>query len=106
VAFHVFRFRRFSSLLLLLLAGLIALVQIAVYLSITRANDSNARQHIKENLETGAKLFKQNLAERIDYLTGSAKVMSNDYPIRLLIMQEPIDRETLRSNLTSYAGRR
>ena len=90
---------------MLLLAGLIAVVQISVYLLVTRANRSNAIEHIEQNLQTGARIFQQNLAERIDYLAGSAKVMSRDYPIRQLIMQDPLDRHTLRSALVTYSER-
>ena len=103
MAFSVFRFRRFSSRLLLLLAGLVALVQVAVYLLISHFNEENAREHIEQNLQTGARIFQQNLAERIDYLASSAKVMSSDYPIRQLMMQDPLDRRTLRSALQSYS---
>jgi adenylate cyclase len=102
---RIFRFRRFSSQLLLLLAGLIALVQVAVYLLISRANEKNAIEHIEQNLQTGARIFHQNLAERIDYLAGSAKVMSSDYPIRQLMMQDPLDTRTLRSALQTYSER-
>ena len=90
---------------MLLLAGLIAVVQVAVYLLISRANERNAIEHIEQNLQTGAKIFRQNLSERINFLAGSAKVLSNDYQIRLLIMQDPLDRGTLRSVLNSYADR-
>jgi len=105
VALRLPRFRRFSTQLLFLLAGLFAIVQIAVYLLVSSANERNAREHIEQNLVTGAKIFRQNLSERIDFLAGSAKVLSNDYQIRKLIMQDPLDRETLRSTLASYADR-
>jgi len=105
VALRIFRFRRFSTQLLLLLAGLFSVVLISVYLLVSQANERNAREHIRQNLQTGAKIFRQNLSERIDFLAGSAKVLSNDYQIRKLIMQDPLDRETLRSNLSSYADR-
>ena len=105
MAFHVFRFRRFSSQLLLLVAGLVALVQVAVYFLIYHYNEKNAIEHIEQNLQTGARIFQQNLTERIDYLAGSAKVMSSDYPIKQLMMQDPLDRRTLRTNLESYGER-
>lgn len=105
MAFRIFRFRRFSSQLLLLLAGLIALVQVAVYLLVSRANEKNARQNIERNLQTGARLFRQNLGDRIDALSSSASLMSNDYATRLLLMQDPVDKKTLRSNLQSYVDR-
>ena len=105
MALRLPRFRRFSTQLLLLLAGLFAVVQIAVYLLVTRANENNARDHIAQNLRVGAKIFRQYLGERIEYLTGAAMVLSNDYAMRQLIIQDTIDRETLRSTLLSYADR-
>lgn len=105
MAARLFRFRRFSTQLLLLLAGLFAIVQISVYLLVSRANERNAIEHVEQNLRTGAKIFRQNLAERIAYLAGSAKVMSNDYAIKPLFMQDEMDRATLRSTLESYTSR-
>src|SRR6478736_1605261 len=90
---------------MLLLAGLIAVVQLAVYLLVSHANERSAFEHIDQNLRIGAKIFRQNLSERIDYLAGSAKLLSNDYQIRKLIMQDPVDRKTLQSTLRSYADR-
>jgi adenylate cyclase len=100
-----FQFRRFSTRLVCLLLGLLTTVLAAVYLLITRVNERNAIQHIDDNLKVGARIFQQNLAERINYLAGNAKVMSNDFQIRKLIMQDPLDKETLRSTLDSYADR-
>ena len=105
MAFRLFRFRHFSRQLLLLLVGLIALVQISVYLLITRANENNARKHIEQSLQTGARIFRQNLNERIEFLAGSAKVMSADAGIKPLLMQDPVDKNTLRSVLLSYTDR-
>jgi adenylate cyclase len=105
VALRLPRFRNFSRQLMLLLAGLIAVVQVAVYLLISRANERNAIEHIEQNLRTGAEIFRHNLTERIGYLSGSAKVMASDYPIRQLMIQEPLDRRTLRSALLSFRDR-
>lgn len=99
------RFRHFSSQLLLLLAGLFAVVQVSVYFLVSQANERNALGHIEQNLRGGAKIFRQYLSERIAYNTGAAMVLSNDYAMRQLIIQDPIDRETLRSTLLSYADR-
>ncbi len=90
---------------MLLLAGLIALVQVSVYLLVTRANESNAKEHVVQNLRVGAKIFRQNLSERIDFLTGSAKVMASDAAIKPLLMEDPVDKGTLRSVLLSYSER-
>jgi len=105
VALRIFHFRRFSSQLVVLLAGLISLVVFAVYLLIAHANKNNAIEHIDQNLQIGAKIFRQNLSERIEFLAGSAKVMSADAAIKPLLMQDPVDKDTLRSTLLSYTER-
>jgi adenylate cyclase len=105
VALRLPRFRRFSTQILVLLAGLFAIVQVSVYLLVTRANQRNAIEHIDRNLHTGAKIFRQNLSERIDFLAGSAKIMSNDYAIKPLLMADTVDHATLRTVLQSYIGR-
>ncbi|WP_438479447.1 adenylate/guanylate cyclase domain-containing protein [Oleiharenicola lentus] len=100
-----FRFRRLGSKLILLLAGLIAVVQVTVYVLISRENEQNAVTHINQNLELAARIFRDTLEQRIVYLTGAAEAMSGDYAIRRLLMQDPPDEPTLRSNLDSYADR-
>ena len=99
-----FRFRRFSRRLLLLLVGLMALVQLAVFTAISTANHSNAVAHIEENLRTGARLFENALDERIEFLMGSAALMSGDSAIKSLLIRNP-DPQTLRSILLSYTER-
>jgi len=99
------QFKHFSTRLICLLLGLLTVVLGTVYLLISRANEKNAIQHIEENLQIGAQIFRQNLGERIDYLARSAKVLSNDFQIRKLIIQEPLDTATLRSILDSYSER-
>ena len=102
---RILRLRRFNQQLMLLLAGLISVVQVSVYLLVTRANEANARKHIEQNLQTGAKVFRHNLIERIDFLASSAKIMSADAAIKPLLMQDPVDKATLRSVLLSYTDR-
>ena len=105
MAFRVFRFRRFSSQLLLLLAGLIAIVQVAVYLLISRANEHNAIEHSESNLELGSRVFDRAIQQRIESLANSASVMSQDYAIRQVLLQDTPDTATLSSNLKSYTQR-
>ena len=90
---------------MLLLAGLIAVVLGAVNLLVLHYNKQNAKEHIDENLRAGARIFHQNLSERIGYLIGSAQVIRYDYAIKQLLIQDPLDRETLRSALRSYTER-
>ena len=81
MALPSFQFHRFSTRLVCLLLGLLAGALGIVYLLIDRANRANAIDHIDQNLRNGALIFHQNLTERIDYLAGSAKVMSGDAAI-------------------------
>lgn len=105
MALRLPRFRRFSTQLLVLLAGLFAAVLLTVYLLVARANERNAREHIEQNLEVGARIFRRSIADRVAYLAGSAKVMSGDYAIRPLLMQDEPDAATLRTVLLSYEQR-
>lgn len=102
---HRFRFRRFSSRLLFLIAGLLALVQGTVYLIVSRANERNARMHIRENLAVGARVFHDTVEQRRDDMARSARLMSSDYAIRQLLLREPLDEATLHSILLSYVNR-
>lgn len=102
---HRFRFRRFSSRLLFLIAGLLALVQGTVYLIVARANERNARMHIRENLAVGARVFHDTVEQRRDDMARSARLMSSDYAIRQLLLREPLDEATLHSILLSYVNR-
>ncbi|MBP8257188.1 MAG: adenylate/guanylate cyclase domain-containing protein [Opitutaceae bacterium] len=100
----LFRFRRFSRRLLLLLVGLMALVQLAVFMAISTANHRNAIVSIGENLRTGSRLFQNALNDRIEFLEGSAGLMSGDSAIKSLLIRNP-DPQTLRSILLSYTER-
>ncbi len=87
-----------------LLVGLMALVQAAVFIAISTANHRNAVAQIGENLRTGARLFRNALDERIEFLKGGAALMSGDSAIKSLLIRNP-DPKTLRSVLMSYTER-
>lgn len=101
----LFSFRRFRTRLLLLILGLLAAALGASYFLVTRANQANAIAHIEENLAGALRVFWFSAKLRQDRLAQSAKVVSADWPIRTLYLQEEFDRRTLRSNLASYAER-
>lgn len=105
MALPSFQFHRFSTRLVCLLLGLLAGALGIVYLLIDRANRANAIDHIDQNLRNGALIFHQNLTQRIDFLAGSAKVMSGDAAIKPLLQQEVLDAATLRTTLVSYTHR-
>ncbi|HVU25192.1 MAG TPA: adenylate/guanylate cyclase domain-containing protein [Opitutus sp.] len=100
-----FRFRHFSSRLLFLMAGLLAVVQAIVYLLVARANERNARTHISQNLEVGARVFRDAVDQRRADLTRSAGLLQTDYAFRQVLLQDPLDQATLRSLLHSFVTR-
>jgi adenylate cyclase len=89
---------------MLLLVGLIAAVQGLVYLLVSQANERSALRQIQRNLDTGARVFQQSLAERIAALSTGARLMAEDYAIKPLLMRDP-DAATLRSTLLSFTQR-
>jgi adenylate cyclase len=105
VASRLFRFRRFRTRLLAVVLGLLAAALVLTYALVARANRENAIAHIEENLATSVRVFRFSVDARLQALADSAKVVSADWPLRTLYLQEELDRRTLRSTLTSYAER-
>ena len=101
----MFRLRRFSTRLLILLLGLLFAALAATYIFVSRASFSNAIAHAETNLALAAGIFDETTRQRIEYLAGSAAVMSGDYAIRQVLQQEVPDRATLSSTLESYTQR-
>ncbi|HYC71275.1 MAG TPA: adenylate/guanylate cyclase domain-containing protein [Opitutaceae bacterium] len=100
------RFRRFRSRLLALVLGLLAATLLVTYLLVARANRSNAIAHVEERLSGALKVFWFSVETRKQALADSAKVVSADWPLRTLYLQEgELDRLTLASTLASYAER-
>ncbi len=96
-----FRFRRFRTRLLVLIAGLVALVQGAGYLAVTRVNRHNAVEAISENLGYGARLFERLVQERLADNQVRAQLMTADYALRQLFIKNS-DQATIKSALLSY----
>jgi adenylate cyclase len=99
------RLRSFRTRLLLLVVGLVAAVLGAVYLSVKRATERNAREHIQAGLRIGANVFNETVAQRIDNLVRSAGVMTGDFAIRSVLLQDNPDPLTLASALRSFIER-
>ena len=104
-AFRLPQFRRFGSRLLFLIAGLVAISQVADYVLVKKANLRNAMERIDENLNQGAALFERRVNARLDELSGRAALMSDDYSIRQLFLKDQPDPATVRSALASYSVR-
>jgi len=101
----MFRFRRFRTRLLALVLGLLAAILLVTNLLVARANRANAIAHIEERLVGAVRVFWFSVDTRKQALTDSAKVVSADWPLRTLYLQEELDRPTLASTLASYAER-
>ncbi len=99
------RFRRFSVRLLALLLGLLFAALGLTYLLVSRANQQNALDHARANLAMGADIFDETIRQRIDYLAGSASVMTGDYAIKTVLQADRPDTATLSSTLKSYTRR-
>jgi adenylate cyclase len=105
VASGFFRYRRFSTRLLVLVLGLLAAALLSTYLLVKQANHDIAIKHIEEALAGDVKVFWTSIEFRKRFFTESAKVVSHDWPIRTLYLQEQLDLKTLRTTMESYAGR-
>ncbi len=101
----LFSFRRFRTRLLVLILGLLAAALGVSYVLVTRANRANAIAHIEQNLAGALRVFRFSVELRKERLAQSAKVVSADWPMRTLYLQDELDRHTLRSTLMSYAER-
>ena len=88
-----------------MLLGLLFAALAATYIFVSRANLSNALSHAEANLAIAAGIFDETTRQRIEYLAGSAAVMSGDYAIRQVLQQAVPDRATLGSVLQSYTQR-
>jgi adenylate cyclase len=99
------RFRRFRSRLLALVLGLLAATLLLTYVLVTQANRTNAIAHIEERLAGAVRVFSFSVETRKQALADSAKVVSADWPLRTLYLQDRLDRNTLASLLASYADR-
>ena len=103
--FRLFQFRRFGSRLLLLIAGLLALAQCANFVLVVWANRNTAIDRIHANLDKGALLFTHRVDARLDDLSSRAALMSGDYAIRQLFLEDRTDPATVSSALETYRVR-
>lgn len=100
-----FRFRHFRTRLIVLIAGLLAFVQIATYVVVSRANRSNALATINADLARAARQFANNARLREENLLRDARLMANDYAMKQLFLAEEFSPPTARSALASYSAR-
>ncbi len=97
------RFRRFSLRLLAVLLGLLFAVLAATYFVVSRANNTNARDHARSDLDRAGRFVDDAIKRRIEALAFSAKLMAGDYAIKQT--RATSSNETLASLLVSYTMR-
>ncbi len=102
---HRFRFRHFSTRMVLLIVGLVASLEAATYLLLARVYREDALARINEDLDLGARLFQRQVDQRVAGFITGARLMSGDYAIRQLFLQPELDHATIRSALLSYSER-
>lgn len=100
-----FRFRRFRTRLIVLIAGLLAFVQAGTYLLVSRANRANALATINADLARAARQFDNNARLREENLLRDARLMANDYAMKQLFLAAEFSAATARSALASYSAR-
>ncbi len=99
------RLRRFRTRLLLIILGLLLAALGSSYVLLTRVNRDNAISHIESNLSGALRVFWFSVELRQELLAQSAQVMSKDWLQIDLMLQDELDRNTLRTLLMSYADR-
>lgn len=97
------RFRRFRTLLLLVFASLVALVQGISFLFVSQLNRRDAHDRIRADLELGASRFHRLIADRMSERSVWARLLLGDHALRQVLASD--DRPTLASALRSYQAR-
>lgn len=97
------RFRRFRTLLLLVFASLVALVQGISFLFVSQLNRRDAQDRILADLELGASRFHRLIADRMRERSVWARLLLGDHALRQVLAAD--DRPTLASALRSYQAR-
>ncbi|HWA10368.1 MAG TPA: adenylate/guanylate cyclase domain-containing protein [Opitutaceae bacterium] len=94
------RFQSFGTKLLLLFVLVVAAAQFATYFAVSRANRTNARALIAQDLGTAGGVFRQIVAERNDILATGASAATSDYAFKSLVARAS-DAATVASALSS-----
>jgi adenylate cyclase len=97
------QFKSFRTRLIVFLAGLLLLVQAAVFFLVNAANISNAKLQINNDLEVGVKIFQRIINERTFSLLTSARSMSGDFAFKRTIADG--DHGTILSVMANHLSR-
>jgi len=94
---------RLENRIVALFVILILLVQVAGFIAIRKAIDSNARAAIGEELAIGERIFLRLLEQNAEKLTQGARLLASDYGFRQAIGTD--DRDTIGSVLENHGAR-
>jgi len=96
-------FRTFQSKLLFFFVGLFLLAQILAFLVVDSASRQNARAQIKDDLESGGRVFDRQIKDRSERLLIDARVISGDFGLKTAFGSR--DRPTMLAAMKNHMAR-
>ena len=97
------RFRSFRSRVVFFVLGLLALVQIAVFITVDVTNARHARRQIATALETGVRTFQRLIEARSGQLAESVRILAGDFAFKTALATR--DVPTIQSVLQNHGER-
>jgi len=97
------RFRSFRSRVVFFVLGLLALVQVAVFLTVDVTNARHARQQIADALEGGVRTFRRLVDARSAQLDASVRILAGDFAFKTALATR--DVPTIQSVLQNHGSR-
>lgn len=99
----MFRFRSFQGRLVFFMLGLMALVQLIVFLTVDIANRSHAHEQIAAALDNGVRSYRRLMDARSDQLGESVRILAGDFALKTAIAGG--DVPTIESVLENHGSR-
>ena len=99
----MFRFRSFRSRIVFFVLGLLALVQVAVFLTVDVTNARHARTQIADALESGVGTFRRLVDARSMQLAESVRILTGDFAFKTALATK--DVPTIQSVLQNHGSR-
>jgi diguanylate cyclase (GGDEF)-like protein len=97
------RLRSLQSRIVLFFVALLVLVQGVALLLVNAANERNARDHVRQELTVGERVFRRLLEQNQARLTQAAEILSLDFAFRQAVATR--DLPTIRSVLLNHGSR-
>jgi diguanylate cyclase (GGDEF)-like protein len=97
------RIQRLQTRIIVFFVALLALVQLAAFSFVNRANSNDAHAKVEEELNVGQRVFARLLDQNAEKLKLSARVLAGDFAFREAIATH--DTGTIASVLTNHGAR-